>query len=58
VFHCECSLEGGRKAARSLLFQPVPPTAFVAMSDIVALGAQILRGPRYPDSITGVPGRL
>jgi alanine racemase len=42
VVHCKCSLEGGSKAARSLLSQPVPPTAIVAMSDIIALGAHNL----------------
>jgi len=46
VVHCECSLEGGRKAARSLLSQPVPPTAIVAMSDIIALGAHRFCGDR------------
>lgn len=52
---CECSLEGGRKAARSLLAQPVPPTAIVAMSDIIALGAHSLyrdRGIQIPNQVS------
>jgi LacI family transcriptional regulator len=39
VIACEETLEAGRDAASALLGRPEPPTAIVAYSDLVAIGA-------------------
>lgn len=38
VLNCECSMEGGRKAAQKIFSLKKHPTAVVAMSDIIAIG--------------------
>ena len=38
VIECECSMDGGKKAANKLFSLKKPPTAILTMSDIIALG--------------------
>lgn len=55
LYQAECSLEGGRGAAALIAADRDPPTAVVAMSDIVAIGCQLElqdRGIRVPEDIS------
>lgn len=46
VIGAEISIEGGQDATRQLLDLPVPPTAIIATSDIMALGATVALAER------------
>ncbi len=55
LLECECSIEGGIRAAAKFFSRKKPPTAIVAMSDIMALGVLSYcrdNGIRVPDDIS------
>lgn len=57
LVECDVSEAGGRMATRRLLSQRHPPTAVVAMSDLIAIGAieeAHERGLRLPDDLSFV----
>jgi DNA-binding LacI/PurR family transcriptional regulator len=57
IVGCEESLEAGRDAALSILSGPNPPTAVVAYSDLVAIGAMRAvhaLGKRVPEDVSVV----
>jgi DNA-binding LacI/PurR family transcriptional regulator len=61
VSHADFEIEGGRRALADLLARPVPPTAIICSSDVMAIGAlheAVRQGLRVPDdfSIVGFDG--
>jgi DNA-binding LacI/PurR family transcriptional regulator len=61
VSHAEFGVEGGGRALADLLARPVPPTAVICSSDVMAIGAlheAARQGLRVPDdfSIVGFDG--
>ena len=55
ILECENNLEGGKRAFQRLWRDASPPTAVVAMSDVIALGvlrAARGRGVRVPDQLS------
>ena len=61
VSHAEFGIEGGGRALADLLARPVPPTAVICSSDVMAIGAlheAARQGLRVPDdfSIVGFDG--
>ena len=61
VAHADFGIEGGGRALADLLARPVPPTAVICSSDVMAIGAlheAVRQGLRVPDdfSIVGFDG--